>query len=498
MLRFEKRLQREALMLRLGGILFLLLTAVVQASGEDFANWATEHPKAVPIWVLPKATAPFNMEWTVPDMPGSHRAEQFYSPEICAGCHAEIYTQWKGSMMANAWTDPLFRAVYFDYVKSAKSDHEKSEVAMCSRCHTPVGYLADDLDRYMTDKKLSHIEAAGVQCDFCHSVAKSAGIGNGAFIVETGDASSGKPGIKFGPFKDATSPFHGTGYSELHTRAELCGMCHDVNHAHNIMAIENTYSEWRTGPYNTGDPETTVTCQDCHMRQTPEYPSTGSTIRPNVPGYAAPKEIGGKLRSHIWQHYFIGGNLAITALLGDHPHDKMAEERLEHSCTVDAVDKTKAQKGQIYRLQLKVTNSGAGHYLPTGLTFVREMWLDVTVADNEGRVIFRSGDLDEKGNIKPGAVIYHTVLGKPGMKPEATSFLPEASQILVDRRIRPKGYDIAQYSFVIPNDVSEPLSYHAEVRYRSAPQAVVDQILGKDAPRLPVFDMGETEGKIEF
>ena len=188
----------------------------------------------------------------------------------------------------------------------------------------------------------------------------------------------------------------------------------------------------------------------------------------------------------------------MTALLGYHQHDKMAEERLQHSCTVEAIGKEKAQKGQIYRLQIKVTNSGAGHYLPTGLTFVREMWIDVTVADNKGRVIFRSGDLDEKGNIKPGAVIYHTVLGKPGMKPEATSFLPEASEILMDRRIRPKGYDVAEYSFLIPHEVSGPLSYHAEVRYRSAPQSLVNQILGKAAPKLPVFDMGEAEGKIEF
>lgn len=194
----------------------------------------------------------------------------------------------------------------------------------------------------------------------------------------------------------------------------------------------------------------------------------------------------------------MGGNLAVTALLGHHPHAKMAEERLEHSCTVEFIGEPKAKKGALYRLPIKVTNSGAGHYLPTGLTFVREMWLDVTVTDSKGKVVFRSGELDEKGNIKPGAVIYHTVLGKHGQKPEATSFLPEASEVLVDRRIRPKGYDIAEYSFVVPEDAVGPLSYHAEVRYRSAPQAVVDRLLGKNAPKLPYFDMGEAEGKIEM
>jgi hypothetical protein len=481
----------KLLLLAVGVLLF-----PVFAFAADYSAWAKQHPKASPIWVLPKATAPSNMVWTVPDMPGSHKAGSFYSPEVCSGCHAEIYSQWKGSMMANAWTDPVFKAVYFKYVKEAKNDHEKSEVAMCSRCHTPIGYMADDQARY-TDK-LEGVAVTGISCDFCHSVAMSAGMGNGAFMNKPGDAANSDPGTKFGPFKDAESPFHGSEQSELHTRSEFCGMCHDVNHAHNIMAIENTYSEWRTGPYNTGDPATTVTCQDCHMRQTPEFPSTGSTARPDVPGYAAPEAMGGKQRKHIWQHNFVGGNLAVTALLGYHPHAKMAEERLEHSCTVEFMGEKTATKGGIYRMPIKVINSGAGHYLPTGLTYVRQMWLDVTVRDSKGKLLYRSGALDDKGEIDPAAVVYRSVLGKSGDKPEATTFLPEATQVIADRRIRPKGYDIAEYSFVIPADAVGPLSYHAEVRYRSAPQATINGLLGADAPKLPVLDMGEAEGNIDL
>ena len=88
-----------------------------------------------------------------------------------------------------------------------------------------------------------------------------------------------------------------------------------------------------------------------------------------------------------------------------------------------------------------------------------------------------------------GRGFYDTVLGKPSQKPGG----PEASEILLDRRIRPKGYDIAEYSFVIPEDAAGPLSYQVEVRYRSAPQSVVNELLGKDAPKLPVFDMGKVE-----
>jgi hypothetical protein len=484
--------------MRYHALLAVLFLAVVPSvlHAEDYSGWAKDHEKATPIWVLPKATAPSNMEWAVPDMPGSHKAASFYSPAVCSGCHNDIYTQWKGSMMAYAWVDPVFQSVYSEYVKQAKGGHEKAEVAMCSRCHTPVGYVADDLGRY--SKTLKDVEGAGVFCDVCHSVSKSAGIGNGAFMLTPGDAAKDDAGVKYGPFKDAESSFHGTKYSELHTRSEMCGMCHDVNHAHNIMAIENTYSEWRTGPYNTGDPATTVTCQDCHMRQTPEYPSTGSTVRPDLPGYAAPKDAGGKERKHIWQHNFVGGNLAVTALLGEHPHEQMAKDRLKHSVTVEYTGRDKAVPGGLFRLPIKVTNSGAGHYLPTGLTFVREMWLDVTVRDADGRLIFRSGDLDPAGNIKPGSVVYKSILGKEGKAMKPTFFLPEATQVISDHRIRPQGYDLEEYVFRVPEDAAGPLKYHVEMRYRSAPQSLVDELLGKDAPKLPIFDMGEAEGSIEM
>jgi hypothetical protein len=70
--------------------------------------------------------------------------------------------------------------------------------------------------------------------------------------------------------------------------------------------------------------------------------------------------------------------------------------------------------------------------------------------------------------------------------------------VLSDHRIRPRGYVVEEFSFVVPGDAAGPLHYHAEVRYRSAPQFLVDEILGRDAPKLPIFDMGETEGKIEL
>jgi hypothetical protein len=471
--------------------LFAIPAAAAAGQGKDYSDWHRGHEKVSPVWTLPKATAPANMAWDTPSMPGQFQADEFLDPGTCAGCHMDIYNQWKGSMMANAWRDPVFIAVYKSYLERSETDHEKEETAMCSRCHTPVGYLSDAGARYLTGE-LSTAGKAGVYCDVCHRVARSAGVGNGAFILD-----HGKPGTKYGPRDDSKSPFHETQYSELHTRSELCGMCHDVAHAHNIMPIENTYTEWRTSPYNTGDPATSTHCQDCHMRQTPDVAATGITPLPDSPGFAAPEAMGGKRRTHVWQHWFVGGNATTTELLKNAQWAKMARDRLSKAVKISIQEPgNPARSGGILRFEVRVENVGAGHYLPTGLTYVRQMWLHVTARDKEGKILYESGAVDKNGNIDPDAVIYKTVLGEGGKERKPTFFLPAAVQVLSDKRIRPKGYSVEPYAFLVPREAQGRVELRATVRYRSAPQFLINELLGKDAPTLPIFNMATTKQKI--
>jgi hypothetical protein len=474
------------------GLFLIFVTSQAAGTEVDYSAWHKGHGKASPVWTLPKVHAPSNMAWDVPSMPGQVRKDRFFAPEVCGGCHQEIYRQWKGSMMANAWSDPVFIAVYRSYLERSKSDEEKEETAMCSRCHTPIGYLADSKGRYLTGE-LSDVEKAGISCDVCHSVSKSAGVGNGAFIVEQAKGS-----IKFGPRHDSVSPFHQNQYSELHTRSEFCGMCHDVVHAHNFMTIENTYTEWRSGPYNTGDPKTSTHCQDCHMRQKPGLAATGTTELPDSPGVAAPEAMGAKARSHIWQHWFIGGNATVPEILGNPVWAQMARERLSKAVAVSIQPSSPARPGDLLRFGVRVDNVGAGHYLPTGITYVRQMWLHVTARDGDGKVLFESGALDKDGNIDPDAVIYRTVLGEGGKERKPTFFLPAAVQILSDKRIQPKGYSVESYAFLLPKELKGEIEIETVVRYRSAPQYLINDLLGKDAPVLPIFDMSKAKQRVDI
>lgn len=66
--------------------------------------------------------------------------------------------------------------------------------------------------------------------------------------------------------------------------------------------------------------------------------------------------------------------------------------------------------------KVKVINATDGHNVPTGFTGERLVWLDVTVTDRDGTVIFRSGDRDPNGDLKDGHSSY-VHAGEIGLDP---------------------------------------------------------------------------------
>jgi len=414
------------------------------------------------------------------------RVGQFVEPSVCGNCHSEIFKQWSGSMHSKAFADPLWRAATKMFMKEATTKEEKIEMKACVKCHTPLGFRSYSIISPDDDyEKLAALPAQGIFCNWCHNISEVKHLGDAGYEVEPGGGKD-DPSTMLGPFKDSYSDYHPTKYSELHTRSEFCGLCHNVSHTANRLPLEATYDEWKNSPYNTGSPGTTVHCQDCHMRQRPGIPSTGKTDRPDNPGKAADN---GPEREHIWTHYFVGANAVVTKLLGSQLHAEMAVERLKHAADLEIIKEDSYKKDTLAHIKVKVINSGAGHYLPTGLTEVRQMWLSVTITDANGREVMKSGTLDPKGRLDENTVLYNTVLGN---KDGPVVNVALADRILYDHRVPPKGYIIEKYSFYIPGEAAFPLKVQATLRYRSASQQFADEILKDKAPEIPVIDMVST------
>jgi hypothetical protein len=414
--------------------------------------------------------------------------DEFEDPEVCAGCHDEIFEQWDGSMHSKAMVDPVFQALW----KLAVKETEGEVDTLCLGCHTAIGVVTDGVtvDPETMEVKASDIALQGVQCDFCHTIEGTSiqytptmDPNNASLIMDPGE-------VKRGPYDDSESPYHDTEFSELHTSSEFCGSCHNVFHPVSNFPIERTYDEWSQSVYARAG----IQCQDCHMMPVAVASETARTLKKGRnPGKAS--SIGPD-REQVRTHEFVGGNFAIPALLGSELHAKMAKERMKSAAEMELLFPEGSKAGDLVRFKVKVTNVGAGHNLPTSLTEVRQMWLDVTVLDGKGNEIFRSGALDKEGNIDPEAAIFRSwAVDKDG---HHTDKPWEISHFESVRTIEPKGSDLENYAFLVPKDASGDMTIKAVLRYRSFPQYLANLLLGDGAPTVPVVDMTTVEGKLSL
>ncbi len=414
------------------------------------------------------------------------KSSDFESSLVCSGCHTEIYKQWKGSMHSNAFVDPVFTALW----KLGAKETDGLTDNLCGGCHAGVGVVSNDLTFKNGEFQTSDIAKEGVHCDLCHTIKESSSHKTPTNEPQNASIVLAPGNVKRGPYKDSESPHHETAYSELHTKSEFCANCHQVFHPINNFHIERTYDEWKYSVYA----QKGIQCQDCHMMPVEKAIEAAKTLkRPKNPGKPC---INGPDRDNMFTHEFVGANFTVPALLGSEKHAGIAEARLKSAAELKLMAPQSSKPGGMVTVNVKVTNIGAGHNLPTSLTEVRQMWLDVRVTDKNGKNIFSSGALDAQGNIEKDSRIFNAYSvdkdGKHTVKPW------EMTRFEYNRTIPPKGSAIENYSFLVPKNTKGHLDVKAVLRYRSYPQSVANFLLGKDAPVLPVVDMAAKSLKINI
>jgi hypothetical protein len=247
------------------------------------------------------------------------------------------------------------------------------------------------------------------------------GIANTSLILDT------RTGMRRGPMTDpVTNSFHAvsTRSYEYMNGDMLCGACHDVRigFAEDVVTgtpfrrLENLFTEFRESPYVNLDhplrsqveayhPLTAgkvVTCQDCHMSMFPagqvaEYPTDFAAL----PGTGdTPLK-----QRRVSTHYFTGVDIALVEFPNqddptldknglpkglDQRRKMLLSRAVEMSLqgTPDQID-----PGEVFPLNVTLTNVGAGHNVVAGFSQERQIWIEATVADGAGRAIFATGYL---------------------------------------------------------------------------------------------------------
>lgn len=264
-----------------------------------------------------KIIVPLKKSWEIavpqqklPTGLGSMRAQD------CGICHVQHYEEWQKSTHAQAWKDLQFQAEL----------KKESSPFMCINCHIPLQnqqrYIIQGLengDIYAPIKVLnpdfdSLLQQEGITCVSCH-------LRNHTIIGPTG-SSKGPHEVK----KD-----------KIHLSERLCIGCHNANAVvtPTLACSFETGDEWKAGPYFGKK-----NCIDCHM------PKTQRSI---VQGFA--------IRTSRFHNFPASG---IPKL------DTLCPDRLESLKFGLRGLKNTYKIGDDLKFNFEITNSAAGHRVPTG------------------------------------------------------------------------------------------------------------------------------------
>ncbi|MGC4051154.1 MAG: multiheme c-type cytochrome [Paludibaculum sp.] len=339
---------------------------------------------------------------------------------------------WKDSMMAHAAQDPYWRAKVAYETSLAPAESTEIE-DKCLRCHAP----ADEYPKRVRGEQLrltglTESGREGVTCTVCHQIERT-GLGRAESF--TGSFQLGTKDRVYGPFAD---PFvmpmlHHTGYTAteaVHVQeAAFCGTCHTViTHPRGgtgEFVEQAPFLEWLASEY----PQRGTTCQNCHMPAL----EAAQYIAHRPPGGAFPPT---SPRAPFAQHLFAGGNALVPGLLGNREMESRARQQLSRALKLE-VNARLADDG--VRVEVVVTNL-TGHKLPTAFPS-RQLWIHLRVKNDEGQVVFESGDWDrDSGELVRGAELAVFEAEYSDGKGRPTVSLLEAAHYRKDTRIPPSGF----------------------------------------------------------
>jgi len=402
------------------------------------------------------SAAPFNPDWGTVGVftdartcAGCHRASSIGdAPAVmrfpdAQGEDISPSYQWRHSMMAHAFDDPYYQAVVEDEATLFTALAGLVEDT-CLTCHTPMAHtnahqtgtdlsqdasctLPDGCYRLATASTQDHARE-GVSCTLCHQIRNdnlgSAASFSGSFsIAAAGDADAF---TIYGPYQNphaggANLMQSNSGYTPLFgsqvTSSAHCASCHTLFTptldvvtdlpTGNEFLEQGAFLEWQNSVYASGASEEQQ-CQDCHMPDpAPSAYSTRIAVRPNGTVNTLWPE-----RSPFFTHSMVGGNSHILELLRDNRSmlgietstsisgfdEKISQTRALLENKSAALDITQiGVAGSELAVDVRITNH-SGHKLPTGYPS-RRIWIQLTVRDVGGQVIFESGTPDAQGQI---------------------------------------------------------------------------------------------------
>lgn len=434
---------------------------------------------------------------------GSVDHTKWVNPAVCGACHTQIFEEWSGSMHRLMGESNPYYTVLEDMAAAQVGEPFR---VWCMGCHAPQALLSGkrktDGPSHLREKngesllaELKQTTAAideGTGCLFCHrtqsvELAGPVAAGNASVEINLADR------ITY-PGEDAELKFvrwlanrsiraepdeHRRSFTPLALKGpEFCSACHEEFTPGVGAQTTSTYTEWANSHYNNKEnPSKSVTCNDCHMH------TSVASIGSAVPGVATNQ---GPIVPNYRAHHFVGAQYHLLGLRSPERR-QMTINLLNSAATLTASTQAADNGGQ--DLVVRVANTGAGHNLPTGVSDFRQLWLQVSVSDAEGKEVFSSGKLDDGGHLDKGARLFANVFADGSGHALGLDFW-EYRQMAEDTRI-PAG-EHRDEVFQLPQNAKSPLKVDVKLMFRTFPQAVTD-LVRKRFPEMPAPEAVELQ-----
>ncbi len=429
---------------------------------------------------ISQVSASHALETLVPVAHASLADHALFSAQDCANCHGTITQQWRSSAHAHAATDAYYQAVTTLFIE----ERGAQAVQYCAICHNPIGLMQGEVDpnaaqhvastggaAYQARKlgialPISDRAAEGVTCAMCHQAAQiAASPVNGSLQLAANMAVLPTNALDQLSLRAVPASHKETLLRPVIQQAELCGSCHNLRLPNNGAALEPTYDEWKASPY----PGRGVTCQSCHLPQVPGAKADSSPLQT------------------IGAHGNIPGAVSSLPGLANDLSLLQKAATLEARLTANPADPSQLTATII------ITNTGAGHHLPTGANDLRQMWLELTLRDDSGQVLWSSGTLDKYGTLDPSAVQFHKVLGDANGRPIDLHRIWIATQVLTDTSLLPLETRTIPYQISLPSAAATRYTLTVRLLYRDVSQAFAEFARDGAVLDLPTREMARTE-----
>ncbi|NNF28728.1 MAG: cytochrome C [Gemmatimonadetes bacterium] len=394
---------------------------------------------------------------------------RFPSANTCGTCHPDHYREWSVSQHAYAQMSPVFNAMHGTILKLTNGTNGDFCIRCHTPVGMNLGEpeFMSNMDRHPTSREgVTCIVCHRVGEAYSKVSGRLAIVEGDLFDPVYGPSGDEELNRVIAADEFSVNTERGQAGRAIHAGAEVldqisrsgfCGTCHDVNLV-NGFRLEEAFSEYKSTPAAAEG----ISCQDCHMGIDPgrnsgydEAPAAVVGGRPTAvrkrtnhlfagPDYSVihpgifPHNIRAAEMATIreWLTFDVEAGWGTDAFESAVPQGtefperwRTADDRYDAREIIDAnlelLAVADTQRLQVLRagyeigdvttrragsqgieFDVEVKNVTNGHNVPTGFDAERLVFLQVTVRDASGEVVFQSGDRDPNGDVRDLHSIY--------------------------------------------------------------------------------------------